>query len=56
MLFSDLARREEDAYSLNSVVKSIPRIGSKGALLAGVSHLIELTSPNETYLRFAAAA
>jgi hypothetical protein len=56
MMFSDLARREEDAYSLNSVVKSIPRIGSKGALLADVSHLIELNSPKETYLRFAEAA
>jgi hypothetical protein len=56
MMFSDLARREEDAYSLNSVVKSIPHIGSKGALLADVSHLIELNSPKETYLRFAEAA
>ena len=56
MMFSDLARREEDTYSLNSVVKSIPHIGSKGALLADVSHLIELNSSKETYLRFAEAA
>ena len=55
MMFSDLSR-VEDAYSLNSVVKSITRIGTKGAMLADVSHLVELNSPKETYLRFAEAA
>jgi hypothetical protein len=55
IMFADLSRVEE-AYSLNSVVKSIPHIGSKGAMLADVSHLVELDSPKETYLRFAEAA
>jgi hypothetical protein len=55
MMFSDLSRRE-DAYSLNSVVKSIPSMGNKGAMLADVSHVIELNSPRETYVRYAEAA
>jgi hypothetical protein len=55
IMFADLSR-VEDGYSLNSVVKSVTHIGSKGAMLADVSHLVELDSPKETYLRFAAAA
>ena len=55
MMFSDLARVEEPC-SLNSVVKSIARIGNRGAMLADVSHLVELDSPKETYLRYAQAA
>jgi hypothetical protein len=55
MMFSDLSRLE-DTYSLNSVVRSIPRMGNKGAMLAGVSHVIELDSPRETYVRFAEVA
>jgi hypothetical protein len=52
MMFSGLARVEE-AYSLNSVLKSIRDIGSKGAMLADVSNLVPLDAPKETYLRYA---
>ena len=55
IMFADLSRVEE-AYSLNSVVKSITNIGSKGAMLADVSNLVELDSPKEVYLRYAEAA
>ena len=55
MMFSDLSRVEE-AYSLNSVVKSITDIGSKAAMLADVSNLVPLDAPKETYLRYAQAA
>ncbi len=55
MMFSDLGRVEE-TYSLNSVVKSIPNLGRKGAMLADVSNLVPLDASKETYLRYAQAA
>lgn len=55
MMFSDLAR-VGDGPSLNSVVKSLERIGKKGAMLADVSNVIELTANDEEFQRFARVA
>ncbi|MBL8908202.1 MAG: hypothetical protein JNM20_16130 [Rhizobiales bacterium] len=55
MMFSDLSR-VEGAYSLNSVVKSIERIGQKRAMLADVSNVLTLSDAPEAFRRFAEAA
>lgn len=55
MMFSDLSKIE-NAYSLNSVVRSIPSMGKKSAMLADVSNVLSLDSPRTLYLRYADAA
>lgn len=54
MMFSDLARVEK--YSLNSVVRSIEKIGKKGAMLADVSHVMQLEAGDNEYIERAIAS
>lgn len=57
MMFSDLSRvQAERSFSLNSVVKSVSKIGQKGAMLSDVSNIIELGASPSEYLRYARAA
>ncbi len=55
MMYSDLSRRE-GVYSLNSVVRSIEKIGNKGAMLADISNVIELNANPTEFVRYARAA
>ena len=56
MMFSDLSSIEGQSYSLNSIVKSVDRLGKKGAMLADVSHVFEIGAPPAQFLRYAEAA
>jgi hypothetical protein len=51
-MFSDL-HRGSIKPSLNAVVRSLSEIGSKGTMLADVSHLFEITAANDDFKRFA---
>jgi len=55
MMFSDLAKID-NGPTLNSVVKSLDRIGKKGSMLADVSNVIELTANDEAFRRLARVA
>lgn len=55
MMFSDLARGEND-LSLNSIVRSVERIGKKGAMLADVSNVLQLNAAPSEFKRYARAA
>lgn len=55
MMFSDLVR-VEGHYSLNSVVRSVQRIGKKGAMLADVSHVMQLEASNDEFIARAEGA
>lgn len=55
MMFSDLIK-VEGAFSLTSVVPSLDRLGKKGAMLADVSHVIELSAARDKFVRVAEAA
>lgn len=55
MMFSDLSR-VEDGLSLNSVVRNVERIGKKGAMLADVSNVLQLTADADDFKRYARAA
>jgi hypothetical protein len=55
MMFSDLVSSEHPP-SLISVVKSVAAVGMKGAMLADVSNVIELTAPTSDFEKFARAA
>jgi hypothetical protein len=42
--------------ALNAVVKNLEKLGPKGGLLQDVCNVIELTSSNDDYRRYARAA
>jgi hypothetical protein len=54
MMFSDLSRLE-GAVSLNSVVKSLDRIGKKGSMLADVSNVLPITAAADEFIKYADA-
>jgi hypothetical protein len=56
MMFSDLSKADSPGLSLNSVVKSLARIGKKGAMLAEVSNVIELSANVDEFKRYARVA
>jgi len=55
MMFSDIVKVERPV-SLNSVVKKIDSLGPKGNMLADVSNIVELSSPDQTFIEYAEAA
>jgi hypothetical protein len=54
LMFSDLSKRK-DAYSLNSVVRSVEKLGNKGAMLADVSNILNVADPAAEFIRYAKA-
>jgi hypothetical protein len=56
MMFSDISKIEDHQMSLVSVVNSIETIGAKGAMLADVSNVIELTADRSIFKKYARAA
>jgi hypothetical protein len=49
-MFSDLSRKK-DEFSLNSVVKSVEKLGGKGAVLADVSNILNISSSEADFIR-----
>ena len=54
LMFSDLSK-VKDEFSLNTVVKSVEKLGGKGAMLADVSNILDISSPEAEYIRYAKA-
>jgi hypothetical protein len=54
LLFSDLSKRK-DEFSLNSVVRSVEKLGGKGAMLADVSNVLSVSDPAAEFIRYAKA-
>jgi hypothetical protein len=54
LMFSDLSKRKEE-FSLNSVVKSVEKIGGKAAMLADVSNVLSVSDSAEEFIRYAKA-
>ena len=53
-MFSDLSKKQNE-YSLNSVVKNVEKLGGKTAMLADVSNILDITSPEADFIRYAKA-
>jgi hypothetical protein len=54
LMFSDLSKKQNE-YSLNSVVKNVEKLGGKTAMLADVSNILDITSPEADFIRYAKA-
>jgi hypothetical protein len=54
LMFSDLSKRK-DEFSLNSVVRSVEKLGRKGAMLADVSNILSVSDPAAEFIRYAKA-
>jgi hypothetical protein len=54
LMFSDLSKRK-DEFSLNSVVRSVEKLGGKGTMLADVSNVLSVTDSAAEFIRYAKA-